>query len=337
MTTIGITGVAGFVGTNLTSHFLRQGHRVVGIDLQDRHGRLSAAGLLKHPRFTFELADLTRTESISKAIQDIDVLFHLAALPHVDYSYFHPHRVISNNVESLMAAAEMAIDLRIPLIFSSSVEVYGGAEDKIYTEDSPLTPLSPYAASKVAGEAIIKTYIETQGLSATIFRFTNLYGPWQAPDRLLPRVISQILSGFDVVVEKGTNRDFIFIEQACELLATAIDLPHCGETYNLSSGARRDNYEVVQKVLELLPASNVQIIKPRRHDGRGKYLVASPNKLSRKTGWRAPADISSGITKTVDWYKSHSSWLSQFQSNLRSDRQTNRFLTDSSLHLLYWS
>lgn len=207
----------------------------------------------------------------------------------------------------------------------------------MYTEDSSLlAPLSPYAASKVAGESIIKTYIETQGLMATVLRFTNLYGPWQAPDRLLPRVISQILSDLDVVVEKGTNRDFIFIEQACELLAMAINLPHKGDIYNLSSGVRRDNYEVVHKVLDLLPSSAVQIIEPRRYDGRGKYLVASPNKLSKMTGWRASADITPDIAKTIGWYRSHTDWLSQFQSSLRSDRQTDHFLTDSSLRLPYW-
>lgn len=336
MSNILITGVAGFVGTNLTKYLINQGHNVTGIDLLDRHNRLLSSELLKEDKFTFRKIDLAQDKIPCDDFKDADVIFHLAALPHVDYSYFHPHRSITNNVESLLSTTELALKLEIPLILASSVEVYGGSEDKLYTEDSLPLPLSPYAASKVASEAIIKTFVETQNLSATIFRFTNLYGPWQAPDRLLPRVISQVLSNIEVVVEKGTNRDFVFISDACEVLERAISFSHIGETYNLSTGIRRDNYEIVQKVMEQLPTSNIQVIEPRRNDGRGKYLVSSPQKLLKDTGWHAKTSINEGILNTIQWYKDHPTWIAQFYKNISVGRQTDDFLTDSELKLPYW-
>ncbi|HUC89369.1 MAG TPA: NAD-dependent epimerase/dehydratase family protein [Patescibacteria group bacterium] len=336
MSNILITGVAGFVGINLTKYLIDKGHDITGIDLFDRHGRLLNAELLKQGKFTFKKIDLAQDKIPYDEFKDIDVIFHLAALPHVDYSYFYPHRAITNNIESLLSMTELALKLEIPLILASSVEVYGGSEDKIYTEDSLPLPLSPYAASKVASEAIIKTFVETQKLTATIFRFTNLYGPWQAPDRLLPRVISQVFSDIEIVVEKGTNRDFVFIDDACEVLEKAINFSHTGEIYNLSTGIKRNNYEIVQKVLEQLPTSNIQIMEPRHHDGRGKYLVSSSQKLSKATGWSAKTPINEGITDTIQWYRDHPTWVAQFHKNISVGRQTDKFLTDSNLNLPYW-
>src|SRR4030095_16682784 len=209
--------------------------------------------------------------------EGIDAIFHLAALPHVDYSRFHPEQTVTNNVQSLLAVAKLATSLEVPMVFSSSVETYGGNVDKLYRETDCPNPLSPYAASKVACEAIINSYVDTQDLQATTFRFTNLYGPLQAPDRLMPRVIAQILRGHDVVVERGTNRDFVFVGDACEVLESAIGLEHKGEIYNLSSGNRIDNFDAVQSVARLLPDVDLQVIPPRPRDGRG-ILSCEPGK-----------------------------------------------------------
>ncbi len=331
-----ITGAAGFVGVNLSHYLINRGHEVIGIDIEDRHSRLSTSHLLNNDRYTFRRLDLVKQSINTSELYDIDIIYHLAALPHVDYSYFYPHRTITNNIESLLTIIEFACRIGKPLIFSSSVEVYGGSDKKIYVESDTLAPLSPYAASKVANEAIIKSYVETQGLQATIFRFTNLYGRWQAPDRLLPRVISQILLGEEVTVEKGTNRDFVSIEDACGVLEKSAGFNHLGEVFNLSSGVQCDNYHAVEEILNIIPASSVNVIEPRTHDGRGKFLVSSPEKLSRKTGWTAKTDLKSGIFNVIEWYQSNHDWVKQFEENITSSRETDHFLTDSKLKLSYW-
>ena len=139
----------------------------------------------------------------------------------------------------------------------------------------------------------------------------NLYGKWQAPDRLLPRAISQILSGEEVTVEKGTNRDFVSIEDACEVLERAAEFDYLGEVFNLSSGVQCDNYHAVEEILNIIPASSVNVIEPRTHDGRDKFLVSSPEKLSRKTGWTAKTDLKSGIFNVIEWYQSNHDWVKQ--------------------------
>ena len=331
-----ITGAAGFVGTNLSDYLIKRGYAIVGIDLEDRHGRLKDSGLLENDNFTFRQLDLAKENINVSEFRDINIIFHFAALPHVDYSFFHPSRVVKNNIDSLLAIADLACMLGKPLILASSVEVYGGKEDRIYTEDDILTPLSPYAASKVASEAIVNTYVETKGLSATIFRFTNLYGQWQAPDRLLPRVIAQLIANKEITIEKGTNRDFVFIEDACKILEKAVHLNHMGAIFNLSSGIRRDNYAAVGQILDVLPTDAVNIIEPRTHDGRGKFLISSPEKLFSTTGWRATSSLEDGLSTTIEWYQSASDWLLQFEECIAADRKTDAFLTDSKLNISYW-
>jgi dTDP-glucose 4,6-dehydratase len=326
-----ITGVAGFVGTNFAEYLLKEGYSIIGFDVGDRLKRLKTSGLLRNESFSFYEANLAKENPFSSfESEKIEAIFHFAALPHVDYSSHFPEEVIENNIGSLLNTIRFAINLKCPLIFSSSVEIYGGSEDKIYKEvDTPM-PLSPYAASKVAGEAIIRSYIETQGLKTTIFRFTNLYGPWQAPDRLVPRVLSQLLIAHQPMIEKGTNRDFIFVSDACIALRESLKLDHSGEIYNLSSGKGIDNSEVAAIISNLNGKKKIATMKPRTRDGRGKYLVSDPTKLMNALAWSPQVSLEEGINQTYSWYKNNLSWVTQFKTNLLSDRNSKHFLVDSS-------
>ncbi len=325
-----ITGAAGFVGTNFSNFLLKRGYEVIGIDIGDRHNRLSETGLLKNSAFRFEVLDLAQEIPLASKLFDVDIIYHFAALPHVDYSSFFPRKVINNNIESLLTIIDAATSLDIPMVFSSSVEVYGGKEDKLYSENDQLTPLSPYAASKVACEAIVGSYCETQNLRATIFRFTNLFGPLQAPDRLIPRIVSQLLIDEPATVEKGTNRDFVYIDDACRVLESAIEFTHQGEIFNLSTGVKTDNFKAVEIIKRDFINSDITIKEPRDRDGRGKFLVSNPQKLLSKIGWIPKTDLSGDIKKTISWYKEHTQWLEQFHHNLKSDRLSHNFLTDST-------
>lgn len=328
--TVLITGCAGFVGTNLAMHLLSNGYHVIGLDKGDFNHRLHMSSLLENAHFTFIQVNLA-TQALPSNLK-ADVIFHLAALPHVDYSKFYPEQVIQNNIASTVAVAGFAARTHTPMIFSSSVEVYGGATDKIYNESDAPRPLSPYAASKVGCEAIIQSYVETQNLRATIFRFTNLYGPWQLPDRLIPRIIAQSLLGDGITIEKGTNRDFLYIADACELLELAINSPHNGELYNLATGSGHDNFHAVEEILRHIPNKDIAVHKPRQRDGRGKFLIASPHSLHTVSSWRPQTALAVGIAKTCQWYKERQSWWDTYTDQLRADRTNDRFLIDT----LHW-
>lgn len=329
-----ITGVAGFVGMNFASHLIDQGYSVIGLDIADKFKRLKNSKLLTNKSFTFKRVDLSEDKSVDlfKKNKTIKAIYHLAALAHVDYSYYFPSQVLNNNINSLLNVLDLAITTGTPLIFSSSVEVYGGKEELNYKEDDLLAPLSTYAASKVACEAIIKSFIETQGLKATIFRFTNLYGPWQSPDRLIPRVISQVLMGYNAKIERGTFRDLLYIGDACEALSLSLGMEHNGEIYNLSSGKKTDNFQVAQLTTVLIKDnSKIQIVPPKEGDGRGRFLISNPQKLTKRVNWRQKTDLNDGLDRTYSWYQSNLNWLKQFSSNLRAERDSSNFLVDGKI------
>lgn len=325
-----ITGVAGFVGTNLSIYLINKGYQVIGIDISDRHGRLKKSNLLNDKKFSFWRVNLALEKIPNKnELKDVCIIFHLAAFPHVDFSNFYPKQTITNNIQSLLNTIEFACNQHVPLVLSSSVEVYGGLKDKKYTEKDLPTALSAYAASKIASEAIISAYIETQNLAATVFRFTNLYGIWQAPDRLIPRVIAQILLDKSVVIETGTSRDFVFIEDACKVLERSIHLDHKGEIFNLSSGVKIDNFNIVKMITNHLSSKKITTIKPKSRDGRGKYLVSSFQRLNKKMDWSINMPLEEGITITIDWYIANKDWLTRFEDNLCANRNSSKFLTDT--------
>jgi dTDP-glucose 4,6-dehydratase len=173
--TIVITGGAGLVGRNLIRCALEKGYRVIAVDTRDRLRRLEDIEMHSDARLLFSPLNLVENQFTLEV--DADALIHLAALPHVDYSRYYPDRVVTNNITALLEPIHVALERNIPLLFSSSVEVYGGNEGALFTETDAYTPLSPYAASKVGCEAFIQSSMSSFGLTASIIRFTNLYGP----------------------------------------------------------------------------------------------------------------------------------------------------------------
>lgn len=135
-----------------------------------------------------------------------------------------------------------------------------------------------------------------------------------------------------MTIEKGTKRDFVFIEDACEALEKTIHIKHKGEIYNLSSGIKIDNFDAIQIITNYLPSNEITLMNPRNKDGRGKYLISSPEKLHRKLGWQAITSLDDGIAATIKWYKLNKDWLNKFKQNLSSDRNNSQFLTDSDWH-----
>lgn len=327
MATFLLTGAAGFVGINLSLFLLAGDHAVIGVDVSDRHGRLAASSLLNHGRFRFVPLRLSGNAMISFPSK-VTAIVHLAALPHVDYSVYRPQETITNNIGCLLNVLEIAVREAVPVIFASSQECYGGAQMKVYDESDALQSLSPYAASKVAGEAIVSSYVATRGLKATIVRFANLYGPWQAPDRIIPRIIGQLMLGFAAEVEEGTQRDFLFVQDACKAIGCLLGEPYKGEVFNVSSGTALDNALLGSIIADLLESTRPPVRLRRVCDGRGQFLAASPKKLERTTNWSPTTPVEAGLKVTVEWYRANRSWLLQFSQQLRSRRFSPAFLSD---------
>lgn len=328
---IAITGATGFVGLSCVKHALDLGYIVDVIDAGDRLGRLS--GINGSPNLNFQQINLAREVPI--LAENTQAILHLAALPHVDYSRYYPEHTIENNVRALLNTLEASRITNTPIIFTSSVEVYGGNEGERFAEEAILNPLSPYSASKVAGEGMVKAYISAFGVRATNVRFTNLYGPWQAPDRIIPRLITQTLLNHPRQVEIGRIRDFLFVEDAVRALFDIVEHQAWDKTINISSGVGVDNAEVASLIAAIFGKSGNRFerIPANTNDGRGCSLVASPQRLMSLTSWKPSVQLTEGLLKTVEWYKSNSKWWLHFSDSIKAGRRDPAFIIDFKMPL----
>ncbi len=327
MARIAIVGGAGFVGTNLAQGLQGSGHEVVIFDVADRLGRLRHSGLQGSVVCEY------RNLAVPGAVLSVaaDVIVHLAALPQVDYSMLHPESVVVNNVAALMTTLAAARTTATPVLFTSSIEVYGGNNGAQFTESDRPLALSPYAASKIAGEHIVESYRIGFGLDITTVRLTNLYGPWQAPDRIVPRIVLQALLAEQSEAVIGRLRDFLYIEDAIAALTQLIEGNYWGNTFNLAAGNGLDLEKVADAIIETAGSGSYVPVDSPPRDGRGPSLVASGARLSKATGWQPQTDIAEGIRQTVDWYRANRAWWSQFEPLVRATRSTPDFLVDHVL------
>jgi dTDP-glucose 4,6-dehydratase len=326
---IAIVGGAGFVGTNLAIEARRRGHEVAIIDVGDRLARLRHSGLADVVDCTY--ADLAEPGAVldTKA----DIYLHLAALPQVDYSLFHPESAVVNNIAALMTTLAAARQTGTPVLFSSSIEVYGGNGGALFREDDPALALSPYSASKIAAEYIIDSYRTNFGITATTVRLTNLYGPWQAPDRIIPRIILQALLDAPAEAVTGRLRDFLFVEDAVDALLHLTSGDHWGHCFNLAVGQGVALEEVAASIIRTVGGGRLTTVDSPPRDGRGPSLVASSERLTAMTGWQPKTSLADGISRTIDWYRDNPLWWDQFKSLVRTDRGTADFLVDHVLPL----
>ncbi|MFJ4504451.1 NAD-dependent epimerase/dehydratase family protein [Streptomyces sp. NPDC088864] len=321
---IGITGGSGFLGVNLTDLAVERGYDVVTVDVGDRLGRLAhRAG---DPRNTRLDLDLARPDAVLP--EDLDFIIHLAALPHVDYSLHHPEEVLANNMAAHIPVMAAARRHGIPVLFTSSIEVYGGNGGELFVEDDEADPQSPYAASKVGCERIAASYQLNYGCSITTVRLTNLYGPWQAPDRIVPRLLTQgIIGGCEREVVTGRWRDFLYVADAAVAILDLLESDEWGGTYNVSAGEGIDLVEVADAIDASVVGRTRRIDCPVS-DGRGSSLVAASERLQRTVGWKPATTLGDGIEATLDWYRENEAWWSRFAPQIRAERTGPQFILD---------
>ncbi|SEH40704.1 NAD-dependent epimerase/dehydratase family protein [Tardiphaga sp. OK245] len=317
-----VTGAAGFVGTNFISYALSHGAQVIGYDINDDFLRLKDSGIRDHMNFSFVRSNI--------AIDPIQIdnsvthVVHLAALAHVDFSVRNPNLTIANNVNSTLTVLEALRSNPRPTIFTSSVEVYGGSDHRIYTESDDRRPLSPYATSKVCCEDLCSLYRNSYGLNVTVVRLTNLFGPWQSPDRVIPRSIARRLYELPLFADEARTRDFLHIHEVCRAfwLALTRSIPHT--VLNISSGIARSIRDAVSQVASHLP---VQILTLANPDGRGSSLTSSPSAAARALNWRPEAQFDRDLLQTLEWYSTNTGWLRQFEAQIKSNH-VGPFLVD---------
>ncbi|MDD5156358.1 MAG: dTDP-glucose 4,6-dehydratase [Candidatus Omnitrophica bacterium] len=315
-----ITGGAGFIGSAFVRLAVKQGHRPVVIDKLTYAADLARLDEAKG-KFKFYKADICDEHKIKRIFRQErpQLVVHFAAESHVDRSILDAKAFIETNVLGTHVLLEAAREQGIKnFIHISTDEVYGDIIKGKFAEDSPLSPNSPYAASKAAADLLIKSYIRTYNLPAIIIRPCNNYGPWQYPEKLIPLAILKILRGQKVpVYAQGRNiREWVYVEDCAKGILRILQKGRLGHIYNLGSSEEKQNIDVVKTILKTLdaPGTMFEFVKDRLgHDIR--YSLDS-KKAYRQVNWKPKVRFKDGIKLTVCWCLGHKDWLSARWENI---------------------
>jgi len=310
-----VTGGMGFIGSNFIRYILEKHEDWEVINL-DKLGYGSNPANLKDfeddPRYTFIRGDINEYELLKGLVKEADAIVNFAAETHVDRSISNPYAFIESNILGVYSILEaMRRENReVRLLHISTDEVYGDVERGSFTEDDRLMPSSPYSASKAAGDMLVLGYSKTYNLDTLISRCTNNYGPYQFPEKLIPKTIIRARIGLKVpVYGSGLNvRDWIYVEDHCRALEIILEKGERREVYNVSSGEERTNLEVIRTILKMIGKGDelVEFVEDRPgHDLR--YSLDSW-KLMRDLKWKPRYNFEDGIKKTVEWYLKNEWW-----------------------------
>jgi len=264
----------------------------------------------------FLRGDICERESIEDL--KFDAIINFAAESHVDRSILDSSPFLRTNIMGTHTLLEIARRRECVFLHVSTDEVYGSTDHDFFTEDSPLRPNSPYAASKASSDMLVRAYVETYKIRAMITRCSNNYGPYQFPEKLIPLVIINALSGKPIpVYGDGMNvRDWIYVEDHCRAIDAVLHKGSTGEVYNIGSRNERPNIDVIRlllaKVAERLCVNGadltglINFVKDR--EGHDRRYAIDPSKIEQEIGWRPVMSFEEGIAKTVDWYIGNKEW-----------------------------
>jgi len=315
---IAVLGGAGFIGSNFV-RYLMNSHEDVHVLVYDKltyAGRLeNLRGLLENPKLRFVKGDICDEELLERVLREFqpDTTVNFAAETHVDRSINNPAPFLQTNVFGVFTILEVSRRLDIGrLVHMSTDEVYGdlyGVEGEA-DETWPLNPSSPYSASKAAGDLLIKSYGRTYGLKYILVRPSNNYGPYQHPEKLIPRTIIRLLHGKPATIygDGSQVRDWLYVGDAARALYTILTKGGNYEIYNVCTGEFTTVREVVAKVVELMNRDpDRDIIYVRARPGEDRRYAMSCSKIM-ELGWRPLVKLGEGLAKTIDWYISNEWW-----------------------------
>ena len=313
-----VTGGLGFIGSNLIEYLLNTGHNVINIDKISYASNFYNTKEFKNNKsYKFYKSDICNKKNLNYLIKKYKpkCIFNLAAETHVDRSIDNSDSFIKSNILGVQSLLEVLVkNKRTKLIHISTDEVYGNIKKNVRTtEKSPYNPLNPYAATKAASDHLVRSYINTYKINAIITNSCNNYGPRQNPEKLIPKIIFNILNNKKnlPIYAKGKNsREWIYVLDHCQALYKIYQKGKNGETYNIGSNHNLKNIDLVKKIISLCKnkkkiniKSQIKFIKDRPgHDLR--YALNS-KKIRSKIKWSTKVNISKGLLRTIEWYQNN--------------------------------
>lgn len=318
-----VTGGAGFIGSNFVRMVLAEHNDcfVVNLDKLTYAGNLeNLAGFENYPNHKFIKGDICDGGLVNRLIDEfkIDSIINFAAESHVDRSINEPKIFIDTNVTGTLTLLEAARDKKLErFVQISTDEVYGalGPQGQ-FTENSPLTPNSPYSASKCSADLLVRAFGHTFGVKYNITRCSNNYGPYQFPEKLIPLMINNALNDKPLPVygDGMQVRDWLYVYDHCTAVWKVLTEAKPGEIYNIGGCNEKANINVVKLILDYLkkPQSLIKYVTDR--PGHDRRYAIDAARIMKTLGWKPSLTFEQGIVKTIDWYLANRNWLANVVS-----------------------
>jgi len=326
-----VTGGAGFVGSNFVHHVVAHTNlNVTVLDKLTYAGSREAIADLPSDRVELLVGDITDADLVERLAGEHDAIVHFAAESHNDNSLSDPSPFVHTNLVGTFTILEAVRKAGIRLHHISTDEVYGELElddPERFTESTAYNPSSPYSATKAGSDMLVRAWVRSFGVRATISNCSNNYGPWQHIEKFIPRQITNVLDGRrPKLYGAGLNvRDWIHAEDHSSAVIAILERGRIGETYLVGADGERNNLEVIRLILQHLgrPADDFDHVTDRAgHDLR--YAIDS-SKLRDELGWSpAYADFEAGLKTTIDWYASHEGWWRPLKDAVEAEYATRR-------------
>lgn len=339
-----ITGGCGFIGANFVRFVLEQRPeaRITNLDCLTYSGNPeNLADLEGDARYRFVKGDIRDSATLDELLADCDGVVHMAAESHVDRSIMDASPFISSNVggtQTLLDATRRATAGGKPIrfLYVSTDEVYGSLAldrpDELFTEETPLAPNSPYAASKAAGDLLCRAYHHTFAMDIVTTRCSNNFGPYQFPEKVIPLFVTNLVEGEQVpLYGDGRNvRDWLHVLDHCEAVLTVLEKGEAGEAYNVGGNNERSNLELTREILRIMGKGEEMIRRVPDRLGHDLRYAIDAGKIERELGWRPSRSAwPEALEKTVEWYTANDQWWRRVKSGAYREYYERQYNTRS--------
>jgi dTDP-glucose 4,6-dehydratase len=312
-----VCGGAGFIGSNFVRARVREhGDQVTVLDKLTYAGRReNLQDLAEVAGFTFVHGAIEDRDAVADALEGAEAIVNFAAETHVDRSIAEPDAFVRTNATGTYVLLEAANERELRLVQISTDEVYGSIEEGTFTESSPLSPSSPYSATKAGADLLVQSYVHTYGLPAMICRGSNCYGPYQYPEKLIPLMILNALHGDSLPVygDGMQVRNWLHVSDFASAIGSVLDAGVPGEVYNVGGPDECANIDVVRAIVEFLGADAALIEHVRDRAGHDRRYSLSSQKV-RELGWQPRVRLREGLERTVSWYRENQWWWEPIRS-----------------------
>ena len=316
-----VTGGAGFIGSCFVRHILKKhpDYKIINLDALTYAGNLdNLKDIEANPNYTFVHGNICDKKLVKDLIRESDMVVNFAAESHVDRSISSPEIFIETNVKGTLNLLEASKELGVERYLQVSTdEVYGSlGESGYFYETTPISPNSPYSASKASADMLVRAYGETYNLPVLVTRCSNNYGPYQYPEKLIPFFILRLLRGEKVpVYGDGMNiRDWLYVYDHCEAIDRVLHKGRVKEVYNIGGHNEKTNLEITRIILKELgkDESSIEFVQDRL--GHDRRYAISNDKITKELGWKPSLTFEEGIKITIQWYLNNQDWIKNIEN-----------------------